>query len=98
MDKTQPMTVTLPPEMAELVTEKIASGEYSSVLDVICEALLSMAGDDVMVNRWMADREDDTSGLEEDFTLLESHAGVHISRGASLESAARWGFLTKANG
>ena len=39
MAQAQPVTVSLPPEMAAMMRQKVEEGEYSSVSEVVREAL-----------------------------------------------------------
>lgn len=39
MAQAQPVTVSLPPEMAAMMRQKVEDGEYSSVSEVVREAL-----------------------------------------------------------
>ncbi|NRO99275.1 type II toxin-antitoxin system ParD family antitoxin [Paraburkholderia sp. NMBU_R16] len=47
------MSITLPKEMAELVRSKVASGEYASESEVICEGLRLLAARDRALESWL---------------------------------------------
>ncbi|WP_367949112.1 type II toxin-antitoxin system ParD family antitoxin [Paraburkholderia sp. NMBU_R16] len=49
----QQMSITLPKEMAELVRSKVASGEYASESEVICEGLRLLAARDRALESWL---------------------------------------------
>lgn len=55
MRTTQPLTITLPLEMARMVKEKVSSGEYASESEVIRDGLRSLAARDAAVERWLRD-------------------------------------------
>lgn len=47
------LSITLPDEMARMVKEKVASGEYASESDVIREGLRSLQTRDAPDDRWL---------------------------------------------
>ena len=63
MRASQSFSVTLPPEMAELVESKVQSGAYASVSDVVREGVQALLDRDAALERWL--REDVLSGHEE---------------------------------
>jgi putative addiction module CopG family antidote len=55
MRSTQPITVTLPVELAQMVKAKVASGEYATEGDVIRDGLRSLAEHDRTIEQWLRD-------------------------------------------
>jgi putative addiction module CopG family antidote len=53
MGSTTSFNITLPPEMAEMVKSKVASGEYATESDVIRDGLETLAARDATVERWL---------------------------------------------
>ncbi len=53
MRSTQPLTITLPLEMAQMVKEKVSSGQYASESEVIRDGLRTLAARDEAMNRWL---------------------------------------------
>lgn len=53
MRTTQPLTITLPLEMAQMVKEKVSSGEYATESEVIRDGLRTLVARDVAVERWL---------------------------------------------
>ena len=53
MRTTRQMSVTLPNEMAQLVKDKVASGEYASESEVIRDGLRTLAARDKAVEAWL---------------------------------------------
>ncbi len=53
MGSTREMTVTLPVDIARLVDEKVASGEYTSESAVIQEGLALLLGQDPEFEAWL---------------------------------------------
>ena len=47
------MTVSLPDDMALMVREKVASGDYASEDEVINEALRNLQVHDAMIEKWL---------------------------------------------
>jgi putative addiction module CopG family antidote len=47
------MSITLPNEMAQLVREKVASGEYASESEVIRDGLRSLVARDRALEEWL---------------------------------------------
>jgi antitoxin ParD1/3/4 len=50
---TQPMSITLPHEMAAMVRAKVASGEYASESEVIRDGLRVLQARDAAVEKWL---------------------------------------------
>ncbi len=48
-------TVTLPPEVADIVDEKLATGEYASESDIVSDALRGLRELSPAVERWLVD-------------------------------------------
>lgn len=55
MRTTQPLTITLPHDMAQMVKSKVQSGEYASESEVIRDGLRTLAMRDAAIEKWMAD-------------------------------------------
>ncbi|MDR1077937.1 MAG: type II toxin-antitoxin system ParD family antitoxin [Propionibacteriaceae bacterium] len=53
MRSTKQMSITLPLEMAAVVEEKVASGEYASDSEVIRDGLRALIARDRAVERWL---------------------------------------------
>jgi putative addiction module CopG family antidote len=53
MRSTQQFSITLPNEMAELVRNKVAAGEYASESEVIRDGLRSLAARERAVEDWL---------------------------------------------
>ena len=53
MRSTQQMSITLPNEMAQLVREKVAAGEYASESEVIRDGLRTLMARDRAVETWL---------------------------------------------
>lgn len=53
MGTTQQFNITLPIEMAEIVEEKIKSGAYASVSDVVLGGVRALLERDAAVERWL---------------------------------------------
>lgn len=53
MRNSQPLTITLPLEMAKMVKDKVASGEYATESEVIRDGLRTLAARDAAVERWL---------------------------------------------
>jgi putative addiction module CopG family antidote len=52
---TQPMSITLPHDMAAMVRAKVASGEYASESEVIRDGLRVLQARDAIVEKWLQD-------------------------------------------
>lgn len=63
MRTTQPLTITLPLDMAQMVKDKVASGEYATESEVIRDGLRTLAARDEAVERWL--REEVVATLED---------------------------------
>lgn len=53
MRTTQSLSITLPLEMAQMVKEKVASGEYATESEVIRDGLRTLAARDAAVEKWL---------------------------------------------
>lgn len=53
MRNTLPLTVTLPHDMAAMVKEKVASGEYASDSEVIRDGLRTLKARDEALETWL---------------------------------------------
>lgn len=53
---TQPISITLPHEMAAMVRAKVASGEYASESEVIRDGLRVLRARDVIVEKWLQEK------------------------------------------
>jgi len=53
MRSTQPLSITLPHEMAQMVKAKVASGEYATESEVIRDGLRVLAARDAAVEKWL---------------------------------------------
>ena len=56
MRTTQPLTITLPLEMAQMVKAKVSSGEYATESEVIRDGLRTLAARDAAVEKMAARR------------------------------------------
>jgi putative addiction module CopG family antidote len=56
MRTTQQLSITLPKEMAELVREKVAAGEYATESEVIRDGLRTLLARDRAVDLWLRDK------------------------------------------
>ena len=56
MRNTQPLTITLPHEMAQMVKDKVTSGEYATDTEVIRDGLRTLAARDAAVDRWLREQ------------------------------------------
>lgn len=55
MPGVEPFTVILPPELAELVRAKIATGEYATESDMMLAGLNVLLARDHAVEHWLSD-------------------------------------------
>ncbi len=55
MRNTQPISITLPHEMAAMVKAKVASGEYATESEVIRDGLRALQARDAAVENWLRD-------------------------------------------
>ena len=53
MRTTQSLSITLPHEMAQMVKDKVASGEYATESEVIRDGLRTLAARDAAVEKWL---------------------------------------------
>lgn len=63
MRTTQQFSITLPLDMAEVVEEKIKSGVYASVSEVVRDGVRALLERDAAVERWL--REEVIAGHQE---------------------------------
>jgi putative addiction module CopG family antidote len=63
MRTTQQFSITLPLEMAEIVEDKIKSGGYASVSEVVRDGVRALIERDTAVERWL--REEIVAGHQE---------------------------------
>jgi antitoxin ParD1/3/4 len=63
MRTTQQFSITLPLDMAEIVEEKIKSGVYASVSEVLRDGVRALMERDAAVERWL--REEVVAGHKE---------------------------------
>lgn len=55
MRNTQSLSITLPHEMAQMVKDKVASGEYATESEVIRDGLRTLAARDAALEKWLLD-------------------------------------------
>ena len=55
MRNTQPLSITLPHDMAAMVKAKVASGEYATESEVIRDGLRALQARDAAVEKWLRD-------------------------------------------
>jgi antitoxin ParD1/3/4 len=53
MRNTQPLSITLPHDMAAMVKAKVASGEYATESEVIRDGLRALQARDAAVEKWL---------------------------------------------
>ncbi|MET3592894.1 putative addiction module CopG family antidote [Mesorhizobium shonense] len=53
MRTTQPLTITLPRDLAQMVKDKVSSGKYASESEVIRDGLRTLAARDAALERWL---------------------------------------------
>ncbi len=53
MPNTQSLNITLPFEMAEIIKNKVLSGEYASESEVIHDELLALAEHNTAIEKWL---------------------------------------------
>ena len=53
MRKTQPISITLPIEMAAMVKAKVASGEYATESEVVRDGLRTLLARDAALENWL---------------------------------------------
>jgi putative addiction module CopG family antidote len=91
---TQPISITLPHEMAAMVRAKVASGEYASESEVIRDGLRILQARDAIVEKWLQeeiaklseeDAEDAGLGLQTD-DFEEFLARLRAARRRAAES------------
>jgi putative addiction module CopG family antidote len=55
MSEKEPLHVTLPHDVAQIIRDKVASGAYESESDVIRDGLRALQARDAIVERWLRD-------------------------------------------
>ncbi|MGJ4858085.1 type II toxin-antitoxin system ParD family antitoxin [Labrys sp. KB_33_2] len=55
MRSTQSLSITLPHDMAQMVKQKVASGEYATESEVIRDGLRSLQARDAALEKWLRD-------------------------------------------
>ena len=55
MRNTQPITITLPHDMAAMVKAKVASGEFASESEVVRDGLRALKARDAALDAWLRD-------------------------------------------
>jgi antitoxin ParD1/3/4 len=53
MRTTQSLSITLPHDMAQMVRDKVAAGEYATESEVIRDGLRALQARDAAVERWL---------------------------------------------
>lgn len=53
MRSTQQLSITLPNEMAQMVRDKVAAGEYATESEVIRDGLRTLAARDRVIEDWL---------------------------------------------
>jgi antitoxin ParD1/3/4 len=56
MRTTQALSITLPVEMAQMVKDKVSSGEYASESEVIRAGLRALSAQNAAIDRWLQGR------------------------------------------
>jgi antitoxin ParD1/3/4 len=83
MRNTTPISITLPRQMAEMVKEKVASGEYATESEVIRDGLRTLLARDAAVERWLREEfaksyddhaADPSTGIPADKIMARLHA------------------------
>jgi putative addiction module CopG family antidote len=85
MRKTQSLSITLPHDMAQMVKDKVASGDYATESEVIREGLRALRSQDGALEQWLRTegvarydayrRQPDGRPAAEVFAQLRSRAG-----------------------
>lgn len=100
MRTTQPLTITLPLEMAHMVKAKVASGEYATESEVIRDGLRTLAARDAAIEKWLveevvptydAHHADPRRGLTVEETRQRLAARVDSRRGQKLSAHEPYG-------
>ena len=55
MRTTQPVSVTLPHDLARMLKDKVSSGEYATESEVVREGLRALLAQEQAVERWLRD-------------------------------------------
>lgn len=93
MRSSKPLTITLPPQMAQAVKARVASGAYASESEVVREGLRALAAQEQAVERWLKTEgvarfdayttaPDQTSSAAEAGARLRDHIARRRSQGA----------------
>jgi antitoxin ParD1/3/4 len=99
MRTTQSLSITLPLEMAQMVKEKVRSGEYATESEVIRDGLRTLAARDAAVEKWLRDEvaptfdavlsgEEKTESAEETLRKLRKHMDLRIAKSNTASSNA----------
>lgn len=94
MRTTQSINITLPTEMAQMIKDKVASGEYADEGEVVRDGLRSLAARDAAVEEWLREevipvareiRADPGLALsaEETWKRLQNHMGASEAKNRS---------------
>ncbi len=54
MRSSKPLTISLPPEMAQAVKARVESGTYASESEVVREGLRALVAQEQAIERWLA--------------------------------------------
>lgn len=73
MRSTQPISITLPHDMAAMVKAKVASGEYATESEVIRDGLRILQARDAAVENWLRDE------VAKSYDEYEADPGIGIS-------------------
>lgn len=82
MRTTQSLSITLPIEMAQMVKDKVASGEYASESEVIRDGLRTLLARDAAIEKWLVEEvapayDDIKSGAAKAIPLEEVRRRLH---------------------
>jgi antitoxin ParD1/3/4 len=92
MRSTQQFSITLPNELAELVRDKVESGEYASESEVIREGLRALQHHQRAIDKWLREEVAATyDGTKADPSQVVSAAHVRSRLAAARKSAAKAG-------
>jgi antitoxin ParD1/3/4 len=83
MRSTRQLSVTLPNEMADLVREKVASGEYASESEVIRDGLRALQVRDRVMEHWLR------AQVVPAYDALKAHPSRAVSVGNVRKTLAR---------
>lgn len=92
MRSTQQFSITLPNELAELVKDKVQSGEYASESEVIREGLRALQQHERAIEKWLREEVAATyDATKVDPTQVVSATHVRSRLAAARQSAAKAG-------